>query len=134
MPKSSLSPGSDSQLMGSATGKVWRALDSDVCDLYAPGHQFHYRHQSTAVRSPSLVVRSVLLEQSWVLLTLDGGRELRWRHHDPERLCRMLELLRGKCVSYPDHHALRVGPYWFNCATEADSWQDCRVTAPSLRR
>ena len=41
-----------------------------------------------------------------------------------------MDLLRGKCVVYPEAHAIRVGPYWFNCATEDDEWQDCRVAAP----
>lgn len=72
---------------------------------------------------------SALLDGNRVMLVLDEGEELVWRHHDPERLHRILELLRGKCVVYPAHHALRVGPYWFNCATEDDSWQDCRVSA-----
>ncbi len=33
---------------------------------------------------------------------------------------------------YPEFHAMRVGPYWFNCATESDDWQDCRVTRRPL--
>lgn len=98
------------------------------CDLYAPGHQIHYRHQGDAVRSPARTVLSALIDGNRVMLVLDEGEELVWRHHDPERLRRILELLRGKCVVYPAHHALRVGPYWFNCATEDDSWQDCRVS------
>ena len=99
-----------------------------VCDLYAPGHQIHYRHQGDAVRSPARTVLTALLDANRVMLVLDEGEELVWRHHDPERLRRILELLRGRCVVYPAHHALRVGPYWFNCATEDDSWQDCRVS------
>ncbi|MGA8211661.1 MAG: hypothetical protein WB441_16440 [Nocardioidaceae bacterium] len=99
-----------------------------ACDLYAPGHQIHYRHQGDAVRSPSVPVRDTLLHDTEVTLLLDGERELHWRHHDPERLRRMLELLRGRCVAYPAHHALRVGPYWFNCAAEHDDWQECRRT------
>ena len=27
-----------------------------------------------------------------------------------------------------EHHAMLIGPYWFNCATEADDWHDCSVT------
>jgi hypothetical protein len=99
-----------------------------VCELYAPGHQIHYSHQGDAVRSPARTVLTALIDGDRVMLVLDGGEELVWRHHDPERLRRILELLRGKCVVYPAHHALRVGPYWFNCAAEADGWQDCRVT------
>ena len=97
------------------------------CDLYAPGHQMHYTHQGDAVRSPSQVVQDVLQDGSEVILLLEDDSELRWRHHDPDRLRRMLELLIGKSVVYPDFHALRVGPYWFNCAREGDAWQDCRV-------
>jgi len=106
-----------------------------VCDLYAPGHQIHYKHQGEAVRSPSRSVRELLIDGSDIYLTLDDGTGLHWRHHDPDRLTRLAELLRGKCVVYPEHHAMRIGPYWFNCATEADDWQDCSVAGtPSAPR
>ena len=106
-----------------------------MCDLYAPGHQIHYKHQGEAVRSPSRSVRELLIDGSDIYLTLDDGAGLRWRHHDPDRLTRIAELLRGKCVIYPEHHAMRIGPYWFNCATEADDWQDCSVAGtPSAPR
>ena len=91
--------------------------DGSTCDLYAPGHQIHYKHQGNAVRSPALQVRDTLVDGTLVTLLLDDGRELHWRHHDPARLSRLLELLRGKCVAYPEWHAVRVGPYWFNCAS-----------------
>ncbi len=97
------------------------------CDSYEPGHQMHYKHQGDAVRSPSVVVRSALLDGTAVTLLLTE-QELEWRHHDPDRLRRILELLRGRCVAYPDQHALRVGPYWFNCATPADAWQECQLS------
>jgi hypothetical protein len=96
-----------------------------TCDLYSPGHQMHYRHQGQAVRSPSRVVTNAFVDDTTVVLLLDDGQELRWRHHDPDRLRRMLEALPGKRVIYPEHHALRVGPYWFNCAPEDEDWQDC---------
>jgi hypothetical protein len=99
-----------------------------ACDLYAPGHQMHYRHQGTAVRSPSRAVSNAFVDDSLVILVLDDGVELRWRHHDPDRLRRMLEAVPTKRVAYPEQHALRVGPYWFNCAREGDDWQDCRTT------
>ena len=105
--------------------------DGNVCDLYAPGHQMHYKHQGNAVRSPAVTVAEVLRDGTEVILGLDDGRELRWQHHDPHRLGRILELLRGKCVIYPEWHALRIGPYWFNCAGEDDEWQECRVSAAS---
>jgi hypothetical protein len=101
-----------------------------VCDLYAPGHLIHYKHQGDAVRSAGRPVRNTLLDGTVATLMLAGGEELHWRHHDPERLRRIIELLRGRCVAYPEFHALRVGPYWFNCATEQDLWQDCEVLQP----
>lgn len=101
-----------------------------MCDLYEPGHLIHYKHQGGAVRSPGRPVRDTLLDGTLATLMIAGGEELRWRHHDPERLRRIIELLRGRCVVYLDYHALRVGPYWFNCATEQDVWQDCRVLPP----
>jgi hypothetical protein len=97
-----------------------------ACGLYSPGHQIHYTHQGDAVRSPSVPVAQALVEGSSVTLLLDDGRELHWRHHDPDRLRGTLDLLRGRCVAYPQHHALRVGPYWFNCADETAAWQECR--------
>jgi hypothetical protein len=87
----------------------------------------HYRHQGQAVHSPSRVVSNAFVDESTVFLLLDDGRELRWRHHDPDRLRGVLDALPGKRVIYPEHHALRVGPYWFNCATEDQEWQDCRT-------
>jgi hypothetical protein len=99
-----------------------------VCDLYAPGHQIHYKHQGDAVHSPSMPVREAFQEGIALTLLVEDGRELSWRNHDPDRLRRILELLRGRCVIYPEHHALRVGPYWFNCAAETDPWQDCRLS------
>jgi hypothetical protein len=98
-----------------------------ACELYAPGHLMHYKHQGNAVHSPSRKVRDTLLDGTSLTLLLPEGPELHWRHHDPERLRQMLELLHGRCVAYPEFHALRVGPYWFNCASERFQWQDCRL-------
>jgi len=97
-----------------------------TCDLYDPGHQMHYRHQGAAVRSRSLPAREVVVDRAVLIVTLDDGRQLEWHHHDPERMRRVLEAVPGKRVVYPDVHALRVGPYWFNCARENDEWHDCR--------
>jgi hypothetical protein len=102
--------------------------DGNACDLYAPGHQIHYKHQGQAVRSPAVQVAELRVDGSLVVVHLEDGRELRWRHHDPDRLSRILELLRGTCTAYPVHHALRVGPYWFNCASETDPWHECRTS------
>ncbi len=101
--------------------------DGSTCDLYAPGHQIHYKHQGDAVSSPSRIVSNAIVDGSRVTLVLDDRTELQWRHHEPQRLERILELVPSKRVAYPDQHALRIGPYWFNCATAATGWQDCRV-------
>jgi hypothetical protein len=124
-------PGTDAA--GSSVGRGTApstSTGSGRCDLYAPGHQMHYRHQGEAVRSRSLAVRETVVDDTVLIITLDDGRELEWRHHDPQRLRRALESVPGKRVVYPDSHALRVGPYWFNCAREADDWQDCRPAEP----
>jgi hypothetical protein len=112
--------------VGVATAPPTRRA-GNACDLYSPGHQMHYRHQGEAVRSPSRVVTNAIVDDSSVTLVLDDHTELRWQHHEPVRLERILELVPGKRVAYPDQHALRVGPYWFNCATDATGWQDCRT-------
>jgi hypothetical protein len=87
----------------------------------------HYRHQGHAVHSPASNVANTILDATGLTLVLDDGSELRWRHHDLGRLGRILELVPSKRVAYPAFHALRVGPYWFNCAAETDDWQDCRI-------
>jgi hypothetical protein len=112
-----------------ASARAFTTLDVRSCELYAPGHQMHYRHQGEAVRSPSRAVTSALLDDDLVILVLDDASEVRWRHHDRDRLRRALEALPGKHVVYPEHHALRVGPFWFNCAPEDGDWQDCRPVA-----
>jgi hypothetical protein len=105
----------------------------EACELYDPGHMIHYTHQGSALHSRSRVTRDAVLDDTLLTLVLDDGETLHWRHHDPERLGRILELLRRKCVVYPDHHAVRVGPYWFNCAAEGDEWLDCRASAARPR-
>ena len=100
------------------------------CDLYSPGHQIHYRHQADAVHSPSRAVANAILDGTRLTLVLDDDTELTWRHHDPVRLRRILDLVPVKRVAYPRFHALRVGPYWFNCAPESEDWQDCRLSTP----
>lgn len=106
--------------------------DGNVCNLYAPGHQLHYRHQNDAARSPSRPVTNAILDGTGMTLVLEGGDELSWWHHDPERLRRMLDLVPGHRVAHPDFHALRIGPYWFNTA-EADDWHDCRLAGRPRR-
>jgi len=101
------------------------AREPGGCDLYSPGHQMHYTHQGNAVRSPSHPVANVVVDGDRVTLVMRDGTEAVWRHHDPDRLNRVLELVPSKRVAYPEHHALRVGPYWFNCATATDPWRDC---------
>jgi hypothetical protein len=107
--------------------------DGSTCDLYAAGHQMHYRHQGDAVHSPSRIVREAVLDGTRLTMTLDDSTRLCWRHHDPDRLSRILELLSGKGVVYPEFHAFRVGPYWFNCAADADGPLECRVSAARNR-
>jgi hypothetical protein len=99
-----------------------------ACDLYEPGHQMHYRHQGDAVHSRSVPVREAVLDDAVLLLTLADGTEAEWRHHDPARLRTVLESFPSKRVAYPDHHAVRVGPFWFNCAPQTDDWRDCRTS------
>ena len=113
----------DRNRTGERTGTPVR--DAGPCDLYAPGHQMHYTHQGRAMRSPARPVGNVVVDGALVTLVLEDGNELTWRHHDPDRLRRALELVPSRRVVYPEHHALRVGPYWFNCADGSDTWQDC---------
>jgi hypothetical protein len=101
---------------------------SGLCDLYCPGHQIHYKHQADAAGSTPRAVRETLLDGTLVTLLLEDGDVLRWSNHDGRRLGRILELVSGQGTAYPQFHALRIGPYWFNCATESDHWQDCRLS------
>jgi hypothetical protein len=88
----------------------------DCCESYAPGHQVHYIHQGQALRSPSLHARNVIVEGHRVIVVLDDGQQLDYHHHDPDRLSSVLSLFPASRMVYPKFHALRVGPYWFNCA------------------
>jgi hypothetical protein len=127
MAKSSTGPGPvERALDREATRPAPPAQREGTCDLYDPGHQLHYKHQGDAARFPALQVCEALVDGTEVVLVLEDGEELHWRHHDPGRLQRMLELVQGRSLAYPRCHALRVGPYWFNCATESDEFQDCR--------
>ena len=83
------------------------------------------------MRSPARNVNNAILDGVNLRLLLEDGQELRWRHHDPDRLHQILELVPGTRVAYLDFHALRVGPYWFNCAVETDDWKDCRPAGAS---
>ena len=84
------------------------------------------------MHSPSRPVANAIVDGTRLTLVLDDDAELHWRHHDPVRLRRILDLVPSKRVAYPSFHALRVGPYWFNCAPESEDWQDCRL--PQARR
>jgi hypothetical protein len=105
-----------------------RAGSSGSCDLYDPGHQIHYKHQARAAGSTPRTVRDALLEGTLLTLQLEDGEELEWRHHDPQRLRRILELEHGRGAAYPHFHVLRLGPYWFNCARQSDPWQACPLS------
>lgn len=87
-----------------------------ACASYAPGHQMHYTHQGQALRSPSRRVHRLMVDGDRVYLLLDDGDEIVWHHHDRARLIEVLGLFPTFQVAYPRFHALRVGPYWFNCA------------------
>lgn len=127
MTKSTTGPGPLERAAGrESTGAAPPGQREGACDLYEPGHQLHYKHQGDAVRFPALQVREARVDGTDVLLVLENGADLHWRHHDPVRLQRILELVRGRSLAYPKCHTLRVGPYWFNCAAEGDDFQDCR--------
>ena len=101
----------------SQSGSVLSVVqDGGTCDSYAPGHQVHYIHQGQALRSPSLHARNVIVEGHRVIVVLEDGAQLDYHHHDPDRLSSVLGLFPGSRMVYPKFHALRVGPYWFNCA------------------
>ena len=88
----------------------------ESCPSYAPGHQMHYVHQGEALRSPSVRASNVIVEGHSVIVVLEGGDQLDYHHHEPDRLESVLGLFPGSRVVYPKFHALRIGPYWFNCA------------------
>jgi hypothetical protein len=102
----------------------------EACNSYAPGHQVHYIHQGQALRSPSVRARNVIVEGHRVVVVLDGGEQLDYQHHDPDRLSSVLGLFPGSRLVYPTFHALRVGPYWFNCAP--GDFQPCRPGTETL--
>ena len=95
------------------------ADDPVLCESHAPGHLMHYVHQGRALRSPSERARHVFIDGYDLRISLEDGSVLRWFHHEPARLRSVLSLFPRSQVVYRDFHALRVGPYWFNCA-EAD--------------
>jgi hypothetical protein len=67
-----------------------------------------------------------------VIVVLDSGDQLDYHHHDPDRLSSVLGLFPGSRMVYPKFHALRVGPYWFNCAP--DAFDACRSHAEIAQR
>lgn len=89
------------------------------CASHQPGHRMHYIQQGQALRSPSEPARAVSVDGDRVVVVLDSGTELDWRHHDPARLSATLNRFPSSRTAYPRFHALRVGPYWFNCAEAA---------------
>lgn len=96
---------------------------SVACESYAPGHEMHYIQQGQALRSPSVRAERVIVDGNRIVLTLGSGATLEWCHHDPARLRSVLDLFPTSRVVYGRHHALRVGPYWFNCAP--GEFSDC---------
>lgn len=112
-----------------AYGRLTDPPADDTCESYAPGHQMHYLHQGQALRSPSLIARNVIVDGDRVVVIPESGEQLDFRHHDSARLARILGLFPSSRVLYPRFHALRVGPYWFNCAPQ--SYEPCDVTRSS---
>ncbi len=102
-----------------------------LCRSYAPGHQMHYVHQGQALRSPSEHAAHVSLDASRLIVVRQGGERLSWVHHDPARVADVLGLFPTSRVVYPGHHALRVGPYWFNCAE--NDFAPCDIPEEALR-
>ena len=92
--------------------------ESVACESYEPGHQMHYVQQGQALRSPSVRAERAIVDGDRVVLVLDASEQLEWRHHDPARMRSILDLFPSSRVVYRTFHALRVGPYWFNCAPE----------------
>jgi hypothetical protein len=90
--------------------------DMLACESYHPGHQMHYIHQGRALRSPSRRAQSIVVDDHRVTVSFEDGERLDWFHHDPARLTSVLGLFPTSRVVYDDYHALRIGPYWFNCA------------------
>lgn len=128
----SLRSSSDARTGAVSSGSVLEdAPVADACDSYAPGHQVHYIHQGQALRSPSLPARNVIVEGHNVIVVLDDGQQIDYHHHDPERLSSVLGLFPASRMVYPKFHALRVGPYWFNCAP--DEFEPCRPVAEPAR-
>lgn len=89
-----------------------------ACESYEPGHLMHYVQQGRALRSTSVKAAHVLVDDQVVIVDLADGRTLEWHHHDPVRLRSVLHLFPSSRVVYLEHHALRLGPYWFNCSPE----------------
>lgn len=113
-----------------AGGRLTDPPADETCESYAPGHLMHYLHQGQAVRSPSLDARNVIVDGDRVIVILENDEQVDFQHHEPDRLARVLGLFPTSRVLYPRFHALRVGPYWFNCAPE--SFEPCDVTPSSV--
>jgi hypothetical protein len=109
----------------SGSGRLTDPPADETCESYAPGHLMHYLHQGQALRSPSQDARNVIVDGDRVVVILGSGEQLDFQHHEPDRLARVLGLFPASRVLYPRFHALRVGPYWFNCA--AGAFEPCDV-------
>jgi len=92
--------------------------ESVACESYEPGHQMHYIQQGQALRSPSVRAEGAIVDGDRIVLVLGPSEQFEWRHHDPARLRSILDLFPSSRVVYRTYHALRVGPYWFNCAPQ----------------
>ena len=117
-----------------ATGPRLRSRRG-TCDLYAPGHQIHYRHQGDAVRSPGRIGQQRDRRRQpgdpgprRPHASCTGGTTSRSGCGGSSSWCR------ASASPTPTTTRCGSGPYWFNCATETTGWQDCRVrTGPPGR-
>ena len=108
------------------TGAVPAARRAELpCESFHPGHHMHPTRWRLAHESPRRPVVGVRVDGFHVELCLDDGTLLRWRHHDPVRLRRVLESVPGVVAVCTEWHALIVGGHWFNCATPKARWQPC---------
>lgn len=110
--RSSAERGSTTTLTSPAEGSDTRG--DVVCDSYAAGHEMHYIHQGQALRSASVTASNVIVDGIRVIVVLEDGSQRDYTFHDPTRLERILSLFPAVRALYPEFHALRVGPYWFN--------------------
>lgn len=88
------------------------------CQSYLPGQRLHWSVYKRASSAPAFPVTRVVVDNTSVVVTLEGRAPLHWRHHDPKRMAFAVEHSTGPILACPDERALRVDGYWFNCAPQ----------------